>query len=170
MLQGQEIFVILLVALVVLGPSRLPELARKMGGWVAELRKAAREIREGLEAEVSEVKKAADEVSAPLKEVSREMSDAARFADDPGLRPVEPSPPDTPDQAADAAAENEALRKVVDREAPTPKDAPPGRSWVGPKPVSGPTPEDAMNDLREIEDTGAAATDHPEGRPDGHGG
>ena len=168
MLQGQEIFVILLVALVVLGPSRLPELARKMGGWVAELRKAAREIRDGLEAEVSEVRKVADEISAPLKEVSREMSDAARFTDDPGLRPVEPSPPDTPDPAADAAAENEALRKVVDREVPRPQEETSGRSWIGPKPVSGPTPEDAIEDLREIEETGAAATDQRQS--DGHGG
>jgi Tat protein translocase TatB subunit len=167
-LQGQEIFVILLVALVVLGPSRLPEVARKMGGWVAELRKAAREIREGLEAEVSEVKELADEISAPLKEVSKEMSDAAKFADDPGLQPTTPSPPKAPDASADAAAENEMLRKVVDREAP--RSTSTARSWVGPKPVSGPSPEDALDDLRQIEETGEAATDTPEAQPDGHGG
>lgn len=170
MLQGQEIFVILLVALVVLGPSRLPELARKMGGWVAELRKAAREIREGLEAEVSEVKELAEEISAPLKEVSKEMSDAAKFADDPGLRPAKPSPPERPDASADAAAENEMLRKVVDREVPRSTAESSGRSWVGPKPVSGPSPEDALEDLRQIEETGEAATDQPEAQPDGHGG
>jgi Sec-independent protein translocase protein TatA len=38
MLQGGEIIIILLLALVVLGPTRLPELARKLGEWTAELR------------------------------------------------------------------------------------------------------------------------------------
>ena len=55
MLQGGEIIIILLVALVVLGPQRLPEVARKIGQWSAELRQAARELRSGLEKEVAEL-------------------------------------------------------------------------------------------------------------------
>ena len=47
MLQGGEIIIILLLALVVLGPTRLPELARKLGEWTAELRSAARDLRQG---------------------------------------------------------------------------------------------------------------------------
>jgi|FLYL01.1.fsa_nt_gi Tat protein translocase TatB subunit len=84
MLQGQEIIVILLVALVVFGPHRLPDLARKLGGWANEVRKAAREIRSGLEAEVSEVKGVADEVRRPLREVRDALDETTRQAD-PGL-------------------------------------------------------------------------------------
>jgi sec-independent protein translocase protein TatB len=113
MVQGGEWIVIILVALVVFGPERLPELARKLGGWARELRNAAREMREGLEAEVSEVQKARADLVDPVREVRQAVKDTARLA----------------------------------------ADANPARlRWEGPKPVSGPTPEDAMADLDRIED------------------
>lgn len=40
----QELLVILLVALVIVGPQRLPELARTIGRWVHELRRAQEEV------------------------------------------------------------------------------------------------------------------------------
>src|SRR5690606_39171221 len=73
MLQAGEILVILLVALIVLGPTRLPEAARKIGSWAAELRKAAREITQGLEAEVAEVRKAAEEVKQLQAELKQDL-------------------------------------------------------------------------------------------------
>jgi Tat protein translocase TatB subunit len=109
MLQGGEIIIILLLALVVLGPQRLPEVARKLGSWAAELRAAARDITKGLEAEVAEVKGLAKEVSDPVKEIRRDLKETMDAID------------------------------------------PKRYEWTGPKPVSGPTPEDAMKDLEEIE-------------------
>lgn len=112
MLQGGEIIIILLLALIVLGPARLPDLARRLGKWAAELRSAAREITSGLEAEVSDLKKVRDDIRAPLDELSAPLED---------------------------------LRRDV-------KSADPrGYQWKGPKPVSGPTPEDAMADLEQLE-------------------
>ena len=112
MVQGGEWIVIVLLALVVFGPERLPELSRKLGGWARELRSAAREMREGLEAEVSEVQKDKSELADPLKEVRQAVRDTARLA----------------------------------------ADSNPGRlGWKGPKPVSGPTPEEALDDLARIE-------------------
>ena len=112
MLQGGEIFIILLLALIVLGPTRLPDLARKLGKWTAELRSAAREITRGLEAEVSDLTAARDELRGTLEELSGPLDD---------------------------------LRREV-------KSADPRNyEWKGPKPLSGPTPEDAMADLEEIE-------------------
>ncbi len=122
MLQGQELFVILLVALVVLGPRRLPEMARKLGSWTAELRRAARDIRTGLEAELSEVKEISDEFQAPVKEIKQSLRDTGKLADETAA----------------------------------------STRWIGPKPVSGPTPEDAMADLTRIEETGGPVTDEPE--------
>ncbi len=116
MLQGGEIIIILLLALIVLGPNRLPDIARKLGSWTAELRKAAREISRGLEKEVAEIKQPLDELKAPVKEISKELR-----------APVK----EIRDEFRD-----------IDRGA---------RKWTGPKPVSGPTPEDAMADLEEIE-------------------
>jgi sec-independent protein translocase protein TatB len=105
MLQGGEIIIILLVALVVFGPQRLPELARRVGGWVTELRAAARDVRRGLESEVEELRSSVDDMRGTLEDVKKEI-------DEVGVSRLK---------------------------------------WDGPKPVSGPTPEDAMRDLERIE-------------------
>lgn len=42
----QEILIILLVALIVIGPKRLPELAKTLGKGLAEFRKAADDLQE----------------------------------------------------------------------------------------------------------------------------
>jgi sec-independent protein translocase protein TatB len=112
MLQGGEIIIILLLALVVLGPTRLPELARKLGEWTAELRSAARDLRRGLEAEVADIKEAGADLKAPLDDLKQT---------------------------------SEELRKGIDEAGVSRLD------WSGPKPMSGPTPADAMADLEEIE-------------------
>ncbi len=108
MIQSGEMLIILLLALVVLGPQRLPEMARKVGGWVSELRAAAREITQGLEAEVKDLREVGRDIRAPLDEIKKPLGEVTEELD----------------QA--------------------------GRAWTGPKPLSGPTPEDAMRDLDEI--------------------
>jgi len=45
----QELLVILVVALLVFGPKRLPELARSLGRGVAEFRRASSELRQHLD-------------------------------------------------------------------------------------------------------------------------
>jgi sec-independent protein translocase protein TatB len=114
MVQGSEIIIIILVALVVLGPRRLPEIARKLGRWSVELRQAARDLRSGLEAEVGDLRELKRDFEAPLEEVRREFRDVNRQMDE-------------------TAEEARRLR------------------WVGPEPQSGPTPDDALSDLDEIE-------------------
>jgi sec-independent protein translocase protein TatB len=126
-IEGGEWIVIVLVALVVFGPERLPELARRTGDWVRELRGAAREMREGLEAELAEVKKVKTDLTDPVAEVKRAVQDTVRLAAE-----------------TDPRGPNGKLR------------------WEGPKPVSGPTPADAMADLEKIEVGGEPLTDEPE--------
>lgn len=124
-----EWFVILLVALVVLGPARLPEMARKVGNWTAEMRRAANEIRQGLEAEVGDVREIARDIREPLREVQDTVRDT---------------------------------KKVIDADL-----AP--KTWVGPKPMSGPTPEDAMADLERINAV-ESLIEPPEDIPSDHEG
>ena len=137
MFQGSEIFVILLVALVVLGPERLPGLARKLGGWTAELRKAARELRAGLESELGDVGAIVDDVRSPINE----MKQAAREATGEVRKVGSEAKRDFDEAAGEARSPS---------------------SWVGPKPISGPTPADAMADLESIERTGRPLDDAPE--------
>lgn len=102
MLQLNEIVIILLLALVLLGPRRLPGAARKMGQWTAEFKKAAQQMSEGIESEIAEA-------IQPLDQVRKDIAD--------GLAEVDPRRYD----------------------------------WTGPKPATGPTPDDARADLDEIE-------------------
>jgi Tat protein translocase TatB subunit len=47
-----ELIVILVLALLVLGPQRLPELARAVGRGLAELKRATQDLKDEMEAEV----------------------------------------------------------------------------------------------------------------------
>ena len=49
----QEMIVILVIALLVFGPKRLPELGRSLGRGLAEFKRASEELKEGLAAELS---------------------------------------------------------------------------------------------------------------------
>lgn len=73
--EWNEILVILVVAMVVFGPHRLPEMARKAGKMMAEFRMAARELREGIEKElaVEEMRQVARDVVTPTKEAASEL-------------------------------------------------------------------------------------------------
>jgi Tat protein translocase TatB subunit len=51
-LGGPELFLILVVALIVFGPRRLPEIGKSMGKMMAEFRKASNEFRQTIESEV----------------------------------------------------------------------------------------------------------------------
>ena len=53
-----ELIIILVIALIVIGPSKLPDLARALGRGMAEFKKATQEIKESLnmEEELKEVK------------------------------------------------------------------------------------------------------------------
>jgi Tat protein translocase TatB subunit len=117
MLQTGEIVVIALLALVLLGPRRLPEIARKLGRWTSELRNAARDITRGLESEVADIREVGKELRAPLDEVKKPLTE---------------------------------IRDEVTGFGPK------GHEWKGPKPVTGPTPEDAMRDLEEMNRLAAA--------------
>ena len=56
----QEMFIVLVVALVIFGPKRLPELAGQVGRWVRDFRRMSSDLTGEFEktfAEVDEVKK-----------------------------------------------------------------------------------------------------------------
>jgi|SRR5208283_871109 len=61
-----ELFVIFLVALIVLGPKRLPEIARTLGKVVAELQRSLQVVREHMDSEVKQTDHA--EVTLPRPE------------------------------------------------------------------------------------------------------
>jgi len=65
-----ELIVILVIALIVIGPSKLPDLARALGKGMAEFRKATQEIKESLDLEedFEQVKKGLTDTVSKLNE------------------------------------------------------------------------------------------------------
>ena len=51
-LGGPELFLILVVALIVFGPRKLPEIGKSLGKMMAEFRKASNEFKRTIETEV----------------------------------------------------------------------------------------------------------------------
>ena len=72
-----ELLVILVVALLVLGPKRLPEVARSLGRGMAEFRRASSDLRSTLTAAIEEPpakepeKKPAPDAAAPATDRER---------------------------------------------------------------------------------------------------
>lgn len=75
-----ELLVILVVALVVLGPNRLPEVARALGKGLAEFRRATSDINEELQKAQRAIEAEARAAEAERREAERKTAAAAQAA------------------------------------------------------------------------------------------
>jgi Tat protein translocase TatB subunit len=86
-----ELIVIMVLALIVIGPSKLPDLARALGKGMAEFRKATQEMKDNLALDegIKEVQKAAQEIKEnlardkELKEIKDGLIDSISELDRP---------------------------------------------------------------------------------------
>jgi TatA/E family protein of Tat protein translocase len=69
MIGNTEILVILIFALLLFGPQKLPELARSIGKAVAEYKRAAREIEEEVTRELGDARREIREMQDDLNEL-----------------------------------------------------------------------------------------------------
>ncbi len=80
-----ELIIILVIALVVIGPKKLPDLAKSLGRGLSEFKKATSEIKEGLN------------LDEDLKEAHEDLVDAVSGLDEPAdskkTEAVEEEPP-----------------------------------------------------------------------------
>jgi TatA/E family protein of Tat protein translocase len=62
-----ELIVILVIALIVIGPKKLPDLAKSLGRAMGEFKKATRELKQAMDvdSEMSDVKNAFNDMSHP---------------------------------------------------------------------------------------------------------
>lgn len=117
-----ELLLILAVALIVIGPKKLPDLARSLGRAMGEFKKATAELKDSIQidSELKEVKQAFDEMNAPgAKQPAPTQAAETRDAlpGDGSEKPA--SPPGT-------AGPGEAGSQTTPKEAPekkAPKDA-----------------------------------------------
>lgn len=68
-----EIFLLALIGLLVLGPERLPGVARTVGGFVRKARMSWVSLRNTIESELAEA-----DISAPIKKTSEELKQIGR--------------------------------------------------------------------------------------------
>ncbi len=95
-----ELMVILVIGLLVLGPKRLPELARSLGRGLAEFRRASTDMRREFLDVAEDAKIDPLDLSAtdPTPEASNEEATARTPLVQPSDEP-EPEPVDRPDEA-----------------------------------------------------------------------
>jgi sec-independent protein translocase protein TatB len=100
-----EILLTSAIALVVLGPERLPKVARQVGNWMGRARVMARQLTEQLEREVNaEELLKLNEKAAPAKpRPPVSPNDVAETLYPTPLAPDQSQPPDTAGSTADAA-------------------------------------------------------------------
>ncbi len=75
----QEIIVIFVLALIVFGPRKLPELGKSLGKGLAEFKKASNELKQTWEEEVR-LEKEKEAMSEVLKDTSDTLSDTLKDA------------------------------------------------------------------------------------------
>jgi sec-independent protein translocase protein TatB len=147
-----EVFIIFVLALVVLGPEKLPKVAAQVGRWIGRARGMARQFREQLEEEVNleEARKAAQPpvnrapppavpppaITAPAAEVP--SSSVTPVAEAPQAAPSPPAPPPEaeqqivyPDTYSHAHPTDSLGRPVAPPASEVPAAAPGQHDWVG---------------------------------------
>lgn len=97
-----EMLLILAIALIVIGPKKLPDLAKSLGRAMREFKKATSEFKETMhiDSEMEDVKKAFSGISDDVKE-------AVDLKLEPEKKPEDPPQPDTADEEKADEEKNE---------------------------------------------------------------
>jgi sec-independent protein translocase protein TatB len=99
-----EFLVILVIALVVLGPERLPEAIRKVGQVMGELRKLSAgfqdELRDAMNEPLEEMRSTVDMVRNPFRDGEEPASESTTAS--PAEPAPNPAPAESPSPPADA--------------------------------------------------------------------
>lgn len=72
-----ELILIFIVALLIFGPKRLPELGRSIGRAFAEFKKATEDIKESFE---TETRRLEEDIRKPFEEVTEAVTSTAKVA------------------------------------------------------------------------------------------
>lgn len=172
----QEMLIIMVVALIVFGPRKLPQIGKTLGKSLAEFRRTSTELRNTLEREVEmeEFRSAREEVSGLGRDL-RGGLDPTGGAPPPGRRSAEGAGAGAP-EAGDTAAPGEARDTPPDEEAdPGAASDDPGESGddapsegraaapEGP-PAAGSAAEGVSGDLGETTEAAGADAGEPPDR------
>ena len=96
--QPMHLIVILVVAVLVFGPKKLPELGKSLGKGLREFKKATEDLKSNWEDQMKEIEEPIRETAKDLKNTGNEMTTAIDEAADPShtihnSQPTEPAVP-----------------------------------------------------------------------------
>ena len=148
-LSGTEILTIAVIALVVFGPGRLPDIARTIGRYLRELKTAVTDLRQGIEQEIGPI-------SEPLKEIKRDLekpvsdvrrtltetAEAAKAAERDIKRTAKGPATGTVGAAGSVAAASAGKADTGKADTITPQ-----ARWVAPEPPTGVSPSDVWKGM-----------------------
>lgn len=118
-----ELLVVAVVGLVVLGPKRLPEVARTAGQWVAKIRRFISDVKQDIDREMQQ----AD--LTELRNLKRELDETRRVVEDTSGRLIrDANIAVSPHAASDAGAAPAAISEPAVAAAQPPPDPPPVRT------------------------------------------
>jgi sec-independent protein translocase protein TatB len=121
-----KLLIILAVALIVLGPEKLPAMAGQIGRWLGRARSMARQFRDQLEEEASTLQNAKRSFTTAFDPNAPLPTPAAPAAATPGPTTVSPptaGPAAEASPAADAAPSDAGIPQPVLRSPPAPPPA-----------------------------------------------
>ena len=72
-ISGQEIFIILLIALLLFGANKIPEIARGLGKGMREFKKATDDIKREMNDHTNDLKKDFKELDDDIKKVKEDL-------------------------------------------------------------------------------------------------
>ncbi len=76
---AQELIIIFVIALIVFGPRKLPQLGKSLGRSIGEFKRASNELRSTLEQEIR-VEETRKEIMEPIENISNEAKEAIKKA------------------------------------------------------------------------------------------
>jgi TatA/E family protein of Tat protein translocase len=95
-----ELILIFVIALIVFGPKKLPEIGKSLGKGLAEFKKASEDLKKTIEHEIEEAKTEVNSVKTEVKAATDSVARAASI----GPKPVpDPATPKTDPRPGDAA-------------------------------------------------------------------
>lgn len=77
----QEIIIILIVALIIIGPKKLPDLAKALGRALGEFRRAADDLKENLD--INGVKEAKDKLMRDINQTQSAKDSSTEVKEEP---------------------------------------------------------------------------------------
>ena len=96
-----EMIIILVIALIVIGPHKLPELAKSLGKGLAEFKKASEDLKRTIEDEIQQGKQEAEAVKREVASVQNSAQSAVQSAA-VSAAPISPGPEAAPPLAQPA--------------------------------------------------------------------